>query len=72
MSRHEAIRTFKSGEVKSKLASMGITAKSATAQGLAEEAPEAYKNVTDVIASVDEPGIAKKIVRLDPVGVLKG
>lgn len=72
MSRNEALSKFRSGEVKSKLAGMGITAKSATAQGLAEEAPEAYKNVNDVIDSVHEAGIAKKIVRLDPMGVLKG
>ncbi len=72
MSRRQAIDTFRAGEVRSKLEKMGITAQSATAKGLAEEAPEAYKNVNDVIATVHEAGIAKKVVRLDPVGVLKG
>lgn len=72
MSRKQAISQFKSGEVKSKLEKIGVTAKAASSQGLAEEAPEAYKDVSEVIESVHGAGIAKKIIELEPIGVLKG
>jgi len=39
---------------------------------LAEEAPEAYKNVSDVVNVVQGAGISKKILRMKPVGVIKG
>ena len=72
MSRHAAISKFRAGEIQSQLRAIGVTAQSATAKGLAEEAPEAYKNVNDVIDSVHGAGISKKVIRMDPVGVLKG
>jgi tRNA-splicing ligase RtcB len=40
--------------------------------GLAEEAPAAYKDVDDVVDTVAGAGIAKKVVRLKPVVVIKG
>ena len=39
---------------------------------LAEEAPEAYKNVNDVVHVVHEAGISKKVCRMKPLGVVKG
>ena len=40
--------------------------------GLAEEAPIAYKDVEEVVGVVHEIGIARKVARLKPVGVIKG
>ncbi|ETR72539.1 MAG: tRNA-splicing ligase RtcB [Candidatus Magnetoglobus multicellularis str. Araruama] len=39
---------------------------------LAEEMPDAYKNISDVVAVIDQAGIAKKVARLKPLGVIKG
>lgn len=40
--------------------------------GLAEEAPQAYKNVSRVVETVSKAGIAHKVARLRPVAVVKG
>ncbi|MCK4326810.1 RtcB family protein, partial [bacterium] len=39
---------------------------------LAEEAPEAYKDVNDVVHVVHEAGISKRVCRMKPLGVIKG
>jgi len=72
MSRTAAIKKFWGADVKKDLASKGITAKSTSPKVLAEEAPDAYKDVSDVIESVDKSGISPKVVRVEPIGVLKG
>ncbi|MBW2978309.1 RtcB family protein [Candidatus Woesearchaeota archaeon] len=72
MSRHAAIRKFWGETVKKELAAKGITAKSTHPKVLSEEAPGAYKDVDDVIESVDKSGISPKVVRMEPIGVLKG
>lgn len=72
MSRHSAIRKFWGGKVKEDLASKGIIAQSTHPKVLAEEAPDAYKNVDDVIESVHGIGISLKVTRVVPVGVCKG
>jgi tRNA-splicing ligase RtcB len=41
-------------------------------RGLAEEAPQAYKNVDDVVSVVDGAGLSKKVARMRPIGVIKG
>ena len=45
---------------------------SASRGGLVEEMPEAYKNVADVVDVVHGAGIARKVARLVPLGVVKG
>jgi len=72
MSRNEAIRKFWGGKVKEDLAKKGITAQSTHPMMLAEEAPEAYKNVDDVIESVHGIGISLKVAKVLPIGVCKG
>jgi tRNA-splicing ligase RtcB (3'-phosphate/5'-hydroxy nucleic acid ligase) len=72
MSRTAAINKFVGGEIKKELALKGITAKSTSPQVLAEEAPLAYKDISDVIESVDKSGISPKVIRVEPIGVLKG
>jgi len=72
MSRHEALKHQRGEDVKSKLKKMGIEIKSGSCKGLAEEAPEAYKDIDEVIRVVDELGINKKVARLKPLVVIKG
>ena len=72
MSRSEAKRTHTLEGVRKKLESRGIYVRSLTKNGLIEESPDAYKDV-DVVADVSHKvGIATKVVRLVPLGVIKG
>jgi len=50
----------------------GIYARTASYPGFAEEAPGAYKDVSQVIEAVDRAELAKKVVRMRPLGVIKG
>lgn len=72
MSRHAAIKKYWGEKVKQELAQKGITAKSTHPKILAEEAPQAYKDVEEVIESVHGVGISLKVARLIPIGVCKG
>ncbi len=72
MSRSAAKRNFTEERVKDGLESKGIYVKALTKEGIVEETPDAYKDV-DVIANVSHQlGIATKVVRLVPIGVIKG
>ena len=55
-----------------KLEQAGILVRSETRDGILEELPEAYKNVDEVIEVVHNAGLAKKVARLRPMGVIKG
>lgn len=72
MSRTKARKEVDPKELKARLKSLGIAVASASARGLTEEAPEAYKDVDEVVEVVDQAGIAKKVVRIKPVAVVKG
>jgi len=72
MSRHEALKTFKSEDVKKDLAEHNIMVKSASMKGISEEAPGVYKNVDEVVKVSDEVGIGKLVARVRPIGVIKG
>lgn len=72
MSRTEAKRKINAGELRSRLERLGIIAEAASAKGLVEEAPEAYKDVDAVVEVVAQAGIAGKVARLKPVAVIKG
>jgi tRNA-splicing ligase RtcB len=72
MSRSQAKKIHTIDEVKRKLESKGIYTRSMTKNGLVEETPEAYKDV-DMVADISHNvGIATKVVRLVPLGVIKG
>ena len=72
MSRSAAKRSYTAEGVKQGLESKGIYVKALTRDGMVEETPDAYKDV-DAVANVShELGIATKVVRLVPVGVIKG
>ncbi|MBN9160412.1 MAG: RNA-splicing ligase RtcB [Myxococcales bacterium 68-20] len=72
MSRTAARGQVKGGELRRELASQGIAVRCPSNAELAEEAPIAYKDVERVVDVVHRAGIARKVARLVPVGVLKG
>lgn len=72
LSRHEAIRRAKGRSIRRELEDKGIFVRSAGREILAEEMPEAYKNVSNVVDVVHNAGIARKVARLRPMGVVKG
>src|SRR2546423_865525 len=55
-----------------RLEDQGIAVRATSARGLAEEAPEAYKDVERVVAIVERAGLAARVARLRPIGVVKG
>ncbi len=71
-SRSSALRTLRGEEIKEELNKKGIEVKAGSWKSLAEEAPQAYKDIDEVVKVVDELGISKKIVRLKPMVVVKG
>jgi tRNA-splicing ligase RtcB len=72
MSRAEAKRKIRGSELKKELEKRGIAVAAGSMSGLAEEAPAAYKDVSEVVEVVHNIGIAKKLAKLAPVGVIKG
>ena len=72
MSRTRARKRVQGAEVRRRLEEEGICVRSQSDRGLAEEAPGAYKDVSRVVEVVDRIGIARKVARLRPVGVIKG
>jgi tRNA-splicing ligase RtcB (3'-phosphate/5'-hydroxy nucleic acid ligase) len=72
MSRNEALRRFTVQGIRDDLAGKGIFLKSATKDGILEEAPEAYKNIESVIDVVAGAGLSRKVAKLTPIGVMKG
>ncbi len=72
MSRAEAKRKVKGVELKKQLEDKGIVINAGSFPGLAEEAPEAYKSVDEVVNVVHGAGIAKKVARMKPLAVIKG
>ncbi len=72
MSRRQALKRWRGKEVINKLASKGILVMCASKRGAAEEAPDAYKDVTQVVNATHEAGLAKKVIRLRPLACIKG
>jgi tRNA-splicing ligase RtcB len=72
MSRNAAKAGRDARQVQRELAERGILVRSETRDGIVEEAPEAYKDVDEVIDVVHRAGLARKVARLRPLGVIKG
>jgi len=72
MSRTRARQQVTATELRDRLQKLGIVAEAGSSKGLVEEAPEAYKDVDAVVDVVDRAGLAKKVARLVPIGVIKG
>ena len=72
MSRAQAKRTVRGAQLQRDMAQRGILVKAVSMAGLAEEAGIAYKNISDVVESVETAGITKKVAELLPIGNIKG
>jgi tRNA-splicing ligase RtcB len=72
LSRAAAVRAYTADRIKRELESKGVFIEAASWRGVAEEAPAAYKNVDEVAEVSHEVGIATKVARLVPLGVVKG
>ncbi len=72
MSRRQATKKWKGRSVINALARRGIIVRTASKRGAAEEAPQAYKNVNEVVESTHRAGLARKVVRVSPLACIKG
>jgi tRNA-splicing ligase RtcB len=72
MSRKQAVRHAHGRRIDAELAAKGITALARGRTGLAEEQPDAYKDIDAVVECVCAAGLARKVLRLRPMGVIKG
>ena len=72
MSRTKARKNFTENDVKKSLGDKGIFIKALTRDGVVEESPQAYKDVDAVVNVSHNLGIATKVAKLVPVGVIKG
>lgn len=72
MSRHKAKKEVRGERLRQELEASGIKVRAGSLSGLAEEAPQAYKDVDVVVETVAGAEIARKVARLRPVAVVKG
>jgi len=72
LSRGAAKRSIRGADLIRELESRGITVKAESVSALAEEAPQAYKNVTEVMDVVHQAGISRRVAMAVPMGVIKG
>ncbi|MHC4553867.1 MAG: RtcB family protein [Planctomycetota bacterium] len=72
MSRRAATKKWYGKEVAGRLASEGILIRSRSMRGIAEEAPGAYKDVSEVVGATHKAGLAKKVAKLVPLICIKG
>jgi tRNA-splicing ligase RtcB len=71
-SRHQAAKSVGGEELRRRLERHGIAVRGSSVRGLAEEAPEAYKDITAVIKAAEGAGLCRAVARLQPLGVVKG
>ncbi len=72
MSRNKARRQWRGKTLREELEQRGIYVRSVSDRGLAEEAGGAYKNIDDVVTTTELAGISRRVVRLAPIGNVKG
>jgi tRNA-splicing ligase RtcB len=72
MSRAQAKRQFRGRELQQQMEKRGIYVRTASFSGLAEEAGPAYKNIDAVVDAAERAGLSRRVVRLLPVGNVKG
>ena len=72
LSRTAAKRTIRGQELRRRLEAEGIVVRARSVADLAEEAPEAYKDVSRVVEITEQAGISRRVARLRPLGVMKG
>lgn len=71
-SRHSAARQVNGRTLRGQLEAQGVAVRGASWRGLAEEAPDAYKDVDAVVRASERAGLCRKVARLVPLGVVKG
>jgi tRNA-splicing ligase RtcB len=72
MSRTAARKRYRGRQLQEQMEERGIYVRTASWSGLAEEAGPAYKNVDDVVEATERAGLSRRVVRLLPVGNVKG
>lgn len=72
MSRQAAARQVKGSVLRQQLEDQGIAVRATSDRGLAEEAPFAYSDIDEVVATCERVGLARRVARLRPLGVVKG
>lgn len=72
MSRKAATKKWHGKEVVGRLATEGILIRSRSMKGIAEEAPQAYKDVSEVVEATHQAGLARKVAKLVPLVCVKG
>ena len=72
LSRRQARKRFKGVTLRQEMERTGIHVRAGSMSGLAEEAPQAYKDVDRVVNVVHAAGIARKVAKLIPLAVIKG
>ncbi len=72
MSRHKALKLWHGRQVVDDLAARGIVIRSPSSRGVAEEAPGAYKDVSEVVDASERAGLARKVAKLVPIVCIKG
>jgi tRNA-splicing ligase RtcB len=72
MSRTSAKKELSAEELKRQLLAQGVTVMAKTRSALVEEAPHVYKDVELVASACEHAGLATKVARLRPLGVIKG
>jgi tRNA-splicing ligase RtcB len=72
MSRHAAAKRTSGATLRRELAALDIEVRAGSNRGLTEEAPFSYKDVDAVVETVDRAGLAARVARLVPIGVVKG
>jgi tRNA-splicing ligase RtcB len=71
MSRHAARKRVRGEALMAQLESQGIAVRSRSPRALAEEAPFSYKDVDEVVGTCERAGLARRVARLVPIGVVK-
>ena len=72
MGRRAAMKQIRGNELRQRLEARGITIRAGRDASLAEEAPEAYKDIDQVVEVCQQAGLSSKVARLRPLGVIKG
>jgi tRNA-splicing ligase RtcB len=72
LSRTAAVKSVGKRRIDKELEARGVIARAQSLKGLAEEQPDAYKNVDDVVEVVHQAELSAKVARLRPIGVIKG
>jgi tRNA-splicing ligase RtcB len=72
LSRTQALKKAKGRAIHRELEDIGVFVQSRGKRTLKEEMPQAYKNISQVVEVVHKAGLARKVARLRPMGVIKG